>query len=152
MALDIKRELKAVDLRNYDFYDQLTEQEKKEFSPYVLMRYVSNVQSSDEDTQEWFIERVNELVNKNHWDLSKGHKGLLWKLFAACGIGESMYHPYLKAGAKEKAVKFEKLLAEQNPAMKMEDIKLWAKLITKEEREEIFDSLGFDKKQRKDYE
>jgi len=151
MVLDIKRELNAVDLKNYEFYNNLTEQEKKDFSPYVLMRYTSNVQG-DQDLQEWFVEMTNELVNKNHWTLSKNHKGLLWKLFAGCGAGAKAYHPYLKANSKEKAVKFEKLLSELNPAMKMSDIKLLAKMMNKEEREELFDKMGFDKKQRKEYE
>ena len=151
MALDIKRELAAVDLRNYDFYDKLTDQEKKEFSPYVLMRYVSN-SDADRDTQEWFIERTNELVNKNHWDLSKNHKALLWKLFAGCGVGIKTYHPYLKASSKEKAVKIEKLLAEIYPAMKLDEIKLQAKMMSKADKDDLFDKMGFDKKQRKDCE
>ena len=151
MALDIKRELANVDLRNYDFYDNLTPEEKKEFSPYVLMRYVSNVEG-DRDMQEWFIERTNELVNKDHWTLSKNHKALLWKLFAGTGVGVKTYHPYLKAGSKEKAVKIEKLLAEIYPAMKMAEIKMLAKMMTKEDKTELFDKMGFDKKQRKDYE
>jgi hypothetical protein len=58
MALDIKRELKAVDLKDYDFYDKLTPEEQKEFSPYVLMRFVSNVQG-DIDVQEHFLEMTN---------------------------------------------------------------------------------------------
>ena len=149
--LDIKRELAAVDLRNYDFYDQLSDAEKKEFSPYILMRYVANVEG-DRETQEWFVERTNELVNKDHWTLSKNHKALLWKLFAGTGAGVKLYHPYLKAGSKEKAVKIEKLLAELYPAMKMSDIKLQAKLMTKADKTELFDSMGFDKKKRKEYE
>jgi hypothetical protein len=151
MALDIKRELNAVDLKNYDFYDKLTDEEKKEFSPYVLMRYVANVQG-DPDIQAWFLEMTNELVNKNHWDLSKNHKALLWKLFAACGAGVTCYHPYLKANTKEKAVKIEKLLAELHPSMKMDEIKMLAKMMTKADKEELFDQMGFDKKQRKEYE
>lgn len=151
MALDIKRELVAVDLRNYNFYDTLTDQEKKEFSPYVLMRYVSNV-DGDRDLQEWFLERTNELVNKNHWELSKNHKALLWKLFAGCGPGVKTYHPYLKGASKEKAVKIEKLLCELYPAMKMAEIKMLAKSMSKEDKTELFDKMGFDKKQRKDYE
>jgi len=151
MALDIKRELANVDLRNYNFYDNLSDQEKKEFSPYVLMRYVSNVDGNRE-LQEWFLERTNELVNKDHWVLSKNHKPLLWKLFAGCGIGSKLYHPYLKAGTKEKAEKIEKLLAELYPAMKLCDIKLQAKLMNKADKKELFDKMGFDKKQRKDYE
>lgn len=151
MALDIKRELMAVDLRNYDFYDNLSPEEKKEFSPYVLMRYVSNVEG-DSDLQEWFLERTNEFVNKDHWSLSKNHKALLWKLFAGCGAGVKAYHPYLKASTKEKAVKIEKLLIELYPSMKLNDIKLMAKMMTKEDKERLFDEMGFDKKQRKEYE
>lgn len=149
--LDIKRELKAVDTRDYDFYDELTDEEKKAFSPYILMRYTSNVQG-DKDLQEWFLETTNEYVNKNHWDLSKNHKPLLWKLFAATGVGQTMYHPYLAAGRKEKANKIEKLLVEIYPAMKMEDIKLLASMMDKKDIEELFDKMGFDKKQRKEYE
>jgi len=149
--LDIKRELNAIDMRDYDFYSKLTPEEKKEFSPFILMRYSSNVQG-DTELQEWFLERTNELVNKHHWVLSKNHKELLWKLFAGCGAGVKTYHPYLKAGTKEKAVKIEKLLAELNPAMKFSDIKVWAKMMTKADREELFDKMGFDKKQRKEYE
>lgn len=149
--LDIKRELNAVDRKNYDFYTNLTDEEKKAFSPYILMRYTSNVQG-DRDIQEWFLEMTNECVNKHHWILSKNHKNLLWKLFAATGAGVNCYHPYLAAGKKEKTDKFERLLMELHPTMKIEDIKLQAKLMTKEDREELFDSLGFDKKQRKEYE
>lgn len=151
MPLDIKRELAAVDLRDYDFYSKLSDQEKKEFSPYVLMRYISNV-DGNRDLQEWFVEMTNELVNKDHWVLSKHHKPLLWKLFASCGIGSTVKHPYLKASSKEKVIKIEKLLAELHPAMKIDEIKLLAKMMTKEDKEELFDSLGFDKKQRKEYE
>lgn len=151
MALDIKRELNAVDRKVYDFYDNLTDQEKKEFSPYILMRYVSNVQG-DRDIQEWFVEMTNELVNKHHWVLSKNHKALLWKLFAGTGAGVNCYHPYLKAGSKEKANKIEKLLVEIYPAMKLSEIKLLASMMTKADKEELFDKMGFDKKQRKDYE
>ena len=149
--LDIKRELNAVDQKNYDFYDNLTDDERKAFSPYILMRYTASVQG-DRDIQEWFIEMTNEMVNKNHWDLSKNHKELLWKLFAATGAGVSCYHPYLAAGKKEKANKIEKLLVELHPAMKMNEIKMLAKMMDKDDIKELFDKMGFDKKQRKEYE
>ena len=151
MALDIKKELNGVDMRDKDMYNNLTDEERKSFSPYILMRYVSNVQG-DRDVQEWFVEMTNELVNKNHWTLSKNHKGLLWKLFAGCGTGVKAYHPYLAAGKKEKAVKIEKLIAELNPSMKMGDVKLLASLMDKNDIEDLFNKLGYDKKQRKEYE
>jgi hypothetical protein len=149
--LDIKRELNAVDRKVYNFYEMLTDEEKKVFSPYILMRYVSNVQG-DRDIQEWFLEMTNELVNKHHWVLSKNHKNLLWKLFAATGAGVNCYHPYMAAGKKEKANKIEKLLVELYPAMKLSEIKLLASMMDKKDIEELFDKMGFDKKQRKDYE
>lgn len=149
--LDIKRELNAVDRKIYDFYENLTDEEKKVFSPYVLMRYTSNVQG-ERDIQEWFLEMTNECVNKNHWDLSKNHKALLWKLFAATGAGINCYHPYIAAGKKEKVNKIEKLLAELYPARKMEDIKLLASMMDEKDKQELFDKMGFDKKQRKEYE
>jgi hypothetical protein len=149
--LDIKRELQAVDNRNYDFYDQLTDEEKKAFSPYILMRYTSNVQG-DPDLQEWFLERTNELVNKNHWDLSKNHRALLWKLFAGVGVGQTMYHPYLATGKKQKVNKIEKLLAELYPNWKLDDIELTAKLMTPADVKQLMDDVGLDKKQRKEYE
>jgi len=149
--LDIKRELNAVDHKNYSFYDNLTDEEKKAFSPYILMRYTSNVQG-DRDIQEWFLEMTNECVNKNHWELSKNHKALLWKLFAATGAGISTFHPYLAAGKKEKANRIEKLLCELYPAMKMDEIKMLAAMMDKKDRDELFDKMGFDKKQRKEYE
>lgn len=149
--LDIKRELAAVDLKNYSFYENLTDEEKKAFSPFVLMRYVSNVQS-DREIQEWFVETTNELINKNHWDLSKNHKELLWKLYAASGVGVKCYHPYVAAGKKEKAIKIEKLLAFLYPAMKMNEIKMLAKMMDKADIKKLLDGMGFDKADRKEYE
>lgn len=148
--LDIKRELNAVDRRDYDFYANLSDDEKKAFSPYILMRYTSNV-NENADIQEWFVRLTNEYVNKHHWNLSKNHRELLWKLFAATGIGTSMYHPYLAAGKKEKTNKIEKLLAELHPSYKLSDVKLLASMMTNKDKEELFDSLGFDRAQRKEY-
>lgn len=150
--LDIKRELKAVDTKDYGFYNSLTDEEKKAFSPFILMRYTANVQGKDRDIQEWFVETTNERVNKNHWDLSKHHKELLWMLFASTGAGVSCYHPYLAAGKKAKTNKIEKLLAEIYPTRKLDEIKLEASMMSKQDCEELFDKMGFDKKQRKEYE
>lgn len=149
--LDIKRELSAVDQKNYDFYDNLTPEEKKAFSPYILMRYTSNVQG-DREIQEWFLEMTNEMVNKNYFYLSKNDKPLLWKLYAATGAGVNCYHPYLASGKREKANKIEKLLCEIYPAMKMSDIVQLASMMDKKDITELFDKMGFDKTKRKEYE
>lgn len=148
--LDLTRILNAVDRRDYGFYKTLTDDELKGLSPYVLMRYISS--TKNRDFQEWFVERTNERVNKNHWLLSKNHKELLWKLCASVGTGDKFYHSYLKGPGKESANKIEKLLCELYPAMKMSEIKIMASMMDKKDKEELFDKMGFDKKQRKDYE
>ena len=149
--LEIGRELAAVNQRNHAFYDNLTDEEKKAFAPFILMRYVANPQT-DAETYEFVLERVNDLVNKDHWTLSKKHKALLWKLTASCGVGVNLKFTYLKANSKAKVNKIEKLLCDIDPAKKLDEIKLQASLMTKQDIEELFDSLGFDKKQRKEYE
>ena len=149
--LDIKRQLKAVDTRDHNFYTNLSDDEKKECTPYVLMRFTANV-SGDRELQEWFVETTNEYVNKHHWTLSKDHKNLLWKLMASTGIGQPLFHQYLASGKKAKAQKIEKLLAEIYPSYKMEDIQVMASLMSKADIDELFDKMGFDKAQRKEYE
>jgi hypothetical protein len=149
--LDIGRELRGVNDRNHDFYKNLTDEEKKAFSPYLLMRYVSNPQV-DSESYEFILGRVNDLVNINHWTLSKGHKAFLWQLFASCGLGMPVKYTYLKASSKEKANKIEKLLEELHPAMKLSDIKVLASMMDDKDKQELFDKMGFDKKQRKEYE
>ena len=149
--LDLARVLSAVDSKNYEFYDKLTEAELKEFSPFVLMRFVSNVDSRDRDIQEWFVEMTNEMVNKNHWDLSKNHEKLHWLLYSAVGAGIKSFHPYLPA-LKKELNKIEKLLAELHPTYKIDDVKLLASLMTDKDKKELLDAMGFDKKDRKAYE
>lgn len=150
-ALDLSRVLSAVDLRNYDFYKNLTPEELKEFSPYVLMRYISNTNTRDRDIQEWYVTEVNERINVNHWMLSKKHNGLLWQLYATLGVGQKQYHAYLPA-LKTEFNNIEKLIAELNPAMKANEVKLLASLMDEDEKTELLDKMGFDKKQRKAYE
>ena len=149
-ALDLGRVLKAIDHKNYDFYDTLTAAELKEFSPYVLMRFLANPHH-DRDIKEWYIVETNERVNKHHWSLSKNHEGLLWKLMAGVGAGIEINHTFMPM-LKSNLDKFEKLIEELNPTMKDDEIKLLAKLMTAEDRRELFDGMGFDKKQRKEYE
>ena len=147
--LDLTRVLKAIDQKNYDFYSTLNDKEKKEFTAFVMMRFISN-SSGDRDIQEWFVEMTNEFVNKNHWDISK-YQDLTWKLCAAVGTGIPTFHQYLPA-KKIELDKFEKLLGELNPSMKLDDIKMLSSMMDDTDREELFDKMGFDKKQRKDYE
>lgn len=149
-ALPISRVLNAVSNRDLDFYDRLTSEELKELNLFTLIRYISNVAHEDWEVQAAFIERSNEFINKHYFTLQKNKK-LMWRLYASIGIGIPVRYNYLKSPSKLKADKFEKLLLELYPTYKIEDVKLLASMMNSQDRDEIFDKMGFDKKQRKEY-
>jgi hypothetical protein len=150
--LNIKDEMRNMDLRNFKFYDEISDEQRKAFSPFIAMRYAANCQG-DVFFQEHYLETVNELVNKNLWSLTKNHPKLLWMTLASCGTGAQFYHPYIAIKSKGKASsKFVKLLQDIYPSRKLDDLETWASMMTKDDKKEFFDMMGLDKKQRKEYE
>ena len=117
------------------------------------MRYTANTNAS-RDIQEWFVEITNEMVNKHFTEFGKEDTALLWKLYAATGIGGKFYHPYLLLNRKEKISPYniEGLLCELHPTMKMSDIKFLASIMDKNDCDELFEQMGLDENQRKKYE
>ena len=89
----------AIDKRNRDWYNNLSDDQVKAFSAWMMMRYASSVQG---DKAVDYLYMVNECVNKNFMELSK-HPELQWLLFTLCGSGKKEYHPYIKPpGGKKK--------------------------------------------------
>lgn len=148
--ISITKILNAISNRDYDFYQNLPDEDKKTVNFYTLIRFISSVDHRDPDIEHTFIERSNEFINKHYFQLQKD-KNLIWKLYASIGVGMPVQYVYLKAPAKIELDKFERLLCELYPSYKMEDIRFLSSMMDKEDREEIFDKMGFDKKQRKEY-
>lgn len=142
--------LNAISNRDIEFYNRLSEEDKKTINFYTLIRYISSVDNNDPDIENEFIERSNEFVNKNYFQLQR-EKNLIWKLYASVGVGMPVRYTYLKAPSKLEADKFERLLCDLYPSYKMEDIKFLSSMMNDRDREEIYDKMGFDKKQRKEY-
>lgn len=69
-----KQTLPALYRCNLDFYANCTEEERKEISPLILMRWVS----LNENQPALAPEFVNRFVNNGFWQLSK-HPELQWK-------------------------------------------------------------------------
>jgi hypothetical protein len=72
--IDLKSMLGAVDRRNKEFYSQLSDEQKKEFSPFMVMRWTSSIKGSKQ-LQEHYLELTNEFLNKDFSVLYK-HKEL----------------------------------------------------------------------------
>ena len=73
--LPLKDILAAIDMGAKEVWDELSDDERKQVSFYLLNRYVSS-QKGSRDSQELAVFKTNEYYNKNFFTLQK-HKKLL---------------------------------------------------------------------------
>lgn len=86
--------LDSISYKNVKYYDGLTEENLKEFSPYVTMRWLTGSKDPDAARQLWFL---NEFVNPYAFDLQKNHKRLLYNLMTACTNGKKKNYKFMPA-------------------------------------------------------
>lgn len=91
--LDIFRVLKQADLKNVDFYEKLTDEERKGFFPPVVLRWMSGTYSARQ------IVFLNELANPMVFSLYK-HPQLIWQLLTLCTSGKPQRYIWNKLPAK----------------------------------------------------
>jgi hypothetical protein len=78
--LSIGNEMQQFDRKNREFYDQLSDEERKKFSPFLMIRWGSAVEGSRE-LQEFYVIATNERLNKHFFNISAArHKKLQWLL------------------------------------------------------------------------
>lgn len=97
--LDIFKTLNAIDRKQANFLNMVTEQEKKSFVPLVVMQWMTGL-SDKNPNSEINLRMVNELVNMHFWELYK-HPELQYKLMAACGDGSTYKRAWIPMATKE---------------------------------------------------
>jgi hypothetical protein len=140
--LPIKDILAAIDMNAKSVWKELSDEERKQVSFWLLNRYVSAVQGSREK-QELAVFKTNEYYNKNFNDIGvgkeNGHPHLMWQLLCTSGAtGKIEYHPYI--GFKKKDANNNaaiKLLSHVYPNMKMKEVEQLAELSTKKELKQL---------------
>ena len=145
--LPIKDILAAIDMGGKSVWDELSDDERKQVSFWLLNRYVSSVQGSREK-QELAVFKVNEYYNKNWNVLGTRHPQLQWQLLCAThnATRKSRHHQWLgmkQKGSDNKAVKF---LKDMFPEMKLDEVELLARISTTKELKELAEQHGMDKK------
>jgi hypothetical protein len=144
--LNIANEMRQFDRKNRQFYDELTAEERKKFSNYLMIRWGSSVEGS-RDLQEFYVISCNERFNKHFFDLGK-HPKLQWLL--ATTVSPDMgtpRHPWIAPRKKEPgASSFKKQLSELFPHMKTDEIDLLASITTKKELDAYIRQHGNDPK------
>lgn len=146
--LGLKNELYQLDTKNRNFVDELSDEERKKFSTYIMLKYCANVDGSA-DLQEWYLRATNERVNVNFFDIGK-HDKLQWLLCTSVspdmGAQRHYWQPMKK---KESNNKVYKLLAQQYPEVKVDQLETLAKLLTEEELQNYGKALGMADKEIK---
>jgi len=140
--LHISNEMRQLDLKNRNFYDELTDEEKKKFSTFLMIRWGSCVDGSRE-LQEYYVQSTNHYLNKHFFAINR-HPKLQWLCATAVspGLG-TQRHNWIKTKKKEdsnSAVK--KKLLELYPARKEDDIDALAKIVTDQDIKEYLRKHG----------
>lgn len=146
-AIALKDVMAALDKKDRGFYDRLTDEQKKAFSAWMMMRYASSVQGRN---AAQYLFMINELVNKNFSDVSK-HPELQWLLLTAAGSGKIEFHPYIKPpNSKKKKDRVSEFLSGIYPLMKSDEIDMLRSLNTDQELKELALAHGYDDRTIKD--
>jgi hypothetical protein len=148
--LNIANEMLQFDKKNRDFYDDLSEDEKKKFVPFLMLRWGADVQGSAE-LQAYYLMSLNERLNKHFFDISgKDHKKFQWLLCTTVspGMGKQ-YHKWLAAKKKTSDNKATKFFAEMYPHLRDDEIKLLAELNDKNDIKQLAKDHGWDDKRIK---
>lgn len=142
--LSIKSEMSALDRKDRTFYDSLTDEEKKKFSPFLMIRYGATVAGSA-DLQAYYLMSCNERLNKHFFDVNTAqHKKLQWLMATTVSPGMgNQYHQWIKLGKKTTDNKNVKFLRELYPHLKEDDLKLMAELNDKDDLKAYAKGLGW---------
>ena len=130
------------DRKNREFYDELTPEEKKKFSNYLMIRWGSSVQGS-RDLQEFYLIATNERLNKRFFDINR-HPKLQWLTATTVSPGMGTHrHQWIAPKKKEAgASSIKKQLAEIYPHLRDDELELMARINTKKDIDEYLKASG----------
>jgi len=144
--LSIQNEMSEFDRKNRLFYDSLTDEERKRFSNYLMIRWGSCVQGS-RDLQEFYLVSTNERLNKHFFEINR-HPKLQW--LCATTVSPDMgthRHQWIAPKKREAGVSgIRKQLTELYPHLKDDEIELMSKLNTKKDIDAYIKASGQDVK------
>jgi len=143
--LNISNEMRQLDAKNRDFYDELTPEERKKFSTFLMVRWGSAV-DGDRELQEYYVQSVNHYLNRHFFTMHR-HPKLQWLMATAASPGMgAQRHNWIAPKKKEAgASAIKKQLRELYPHLKDDEIDLMAALTDKKELAQLQRAHGNDK-------
>lgn len=142
--LNIGNEMRQLDLKNRSFYRDLTDEERKKFSNYLMIRWSSSVEGSN-DLQGFYIISCNERLNKHFFTVNR-HPELQWLMATSVSPGLGAYrHTWIATKKKESADnKHKKQIAELFPTAKDDEVELLSMLNTKKDIQHLLKDMGHE--------
>jgi len=142
--LSIANEMTQFDRKNRNFYNELTDEERKKFSNYLMVRWGSSVQGS-RDLQEFYLISCNQRLNKHFFAINR-HPRLQWLCATTVSPGMGTHrHVWISPKKKESSNSLQKQLAELFPNMKEDELAVMSSITTKKELDAYQRELGREK-------
>lgn len=134
-----KRVLPALDTRNKTLYENLSEEEMKGFSPWLVQRYLSSAESANNAIIEHYLIMTNDIVNVNFSEVKDPE--MTWKLMSMVGIGKSLKHPYIAPGGGKRKKKnaFRAWLSELHPHLDDQELDIWISNLDKKSAKDMLE-------------
>lgn len=146
--LHISNEMAQFDKKNRDFYDSLTDEERKKCSLFPFIRWNSSVVGNS-DLQHFYLVATNERHNKHFFNLNK-HPNLQWLVGTTVSPDLGVFrHNWIAPKKKEpSAGSIKKQLTELYPHLKDDEIEVMAMINTKKDIDEYLKLLGQETKKK----
>ena len=144
--LSIANEMTQFDKKDRKFYDELTDEERKKFSNYLMIRWGSAVQGSRE-LQEFYVIATNQRLNRHFFAVNR-HPRLQWLMSTTVspGLG-TQRHVWIAPKKREPgATGIRKQLAELYPQLKDDEVELMSRINDKKDLDAYLKASGQDTK------
>jgi hypothetical protein len=144
--LSIQNEMMCFDRKDRNFYSSLTDEERKKFSNFLMIRWGSSIQGNAE-LQHYYLQSSNHYVNKHFFAINR-HPKLQWLCATAVspGLG-TQRHQWIAPKKKEAGASgIQKQIAELFPHLKDDEVELMSKINNKKDIDAYLKQLGQEAK------
>jgi len=144
--LSIGNEMRQLDTKNRDFYNDLTAEEKKKFSTFLMLRWGSCVDGAQE-LQEYYVQSCNHYLNKHFFTIGR-HPKLQWLCATAVSPGLGvMRHNWIAPKKKQPGDSAKrKALVALYPQYKDDEIDVMMQIVSDKEIKQYLKDSGEDTK------
>ena len=138
--------MRQLDRKNRKFYDELTDEERKKFSNFLMIRWGSAIEGSRE-LQEYYVQSTNHYLNRHFFNIGR-HPKLQW--LCATAISPDLgtpRHTWIAPKKKEAGASARrKQLQAIFPSYKDDEIDVMMQLVSDKDIKEYQRQSGQDDK------